>query len=187
MARGRTEEAVATLTRARELDPLSLVIAVDEGRAYYFGHQFQKAREVCQRALDVAPDLVPAIDCLAMVATEEGRYDESIAGYTEVSRLWGSDSGLPGRAMALARAGRSAQARQLWLQLTAKDRPGYTQPLNLALVQTALGNKDEAFRLLEVARAARSNNIPYMKADPRFNSLRDDPRWAEFARQTGLE
>ncbi len=187
MARGRTEEAVATLTRAKELDPLSLVIAVDEGRAYYFGHQFQKAREVCQRALDVAPDFVPAIDCLAMVATEEGRYDESIAGYTEVSRLWGSDSGLPGRAMAMARAGRSAEAKRLWLQLTAMDRPGYTQPLNLALVQAALGNKDEAFRLLDIARAARANNIPYLKADPRVKSLSADPRWADFARRAGLE
>lgn len=187
MARGRTEEAVAALTRAKELDPLSLVIAVDEGRAYYFGHQFQKAREQCRRALDVAPDLVPAIDCLAMVATEEGRYDESIAGYTEVSRLWGSDSGLPGRAMALARAGRSAEAERLWLQLTARDRPGYTQPLSLALVQASLGHRDEAFRLLDVARLTRSNNIPYLKTDPRVKSLRDDPRWAEFARQAGLE
>jgi len=187
MARGRTEEAVAALTRAKELDPLSLVIAVDEGRAYYFGHQFPKAREQCQRALDVAPDFVPAVDCLAMVATEEGRYDESIAGYTEVSRLWGSDSGLPGRAMALARAGRSAEAERLWLQLIAKDRPGYTQPLSLALVQTSLGHRDEAFRLLDVARLARANNIPYLKTDPRVKSLRDDPRWAEFVRLAGLE
>lgn len=187
MARGRTEEAVAALLRAKELDPLSQVIAVDEGRAYYFGHQFQKARELCQRALDVAPDFVPAIDCLAMVATEEGRYDESIAGYTEVSRLWGSDSGLPGRAMALARAGRSAEAERLWLLLSARDRPGYTQPLSLAMVQASLGHTGEAFRLLEVARLARSNNIPYLKADPRVNSLRNDPRWAEFARQAGLE
>lgn len=187
MARGRTEEAVAALSRAKELDPLSQVIAVDEGRAYYFGHQFPKAREQCQRALDAAPDFVPAIDCLAMVATEEGRYDQSIAGYIEVSRLWGSDSGLPGRAMATARAGRSAEAERLFLQLTAKDRPGYTQPLSLALVQAALGHRDEAFRLLDVARLARSNNIPYLKTDPRVKSLRDDPRWVEFARQAGLE
>lgn len=187
MARGRTEEAVAALTRARELDPLSLVIAVDQGRAYYFGHQFERARGQCQRALDVAPDLVPAIDCLAMVATEERRYDESIAGYTQVSRLWGSDSGLPGRAMALARAGRRAEAERLWLQLTAKERPGYTQQMPLALVQAALGHPDEAFRLLDAARVARDNNIPYLKTDPRADSLRGDPRWAEFARQTGLE
>ena len=187
MARGRTGEAVEALARAKALDPLSLVIAVDEGRAYYFGHQFQSAREQCQRALDVSPDFVPAIDCLAMVATEEGRYDQSIAGYLEVSRLWGSDSGLPGRTMALARAGRRAEAERLWLQMTAKDRPGYMQPLNLALVQASLGHRDEAFRLLDIARLARSNNIPYLKTDPRVKSLRDDPRWAEFARQAGLE
>jgi serine/threonine protein kinase/tetratricopeptide (TPR) repeat protein len=187
MGRGRTDEAVAALRRAKELDPLSLVISADEGRAYFFGRRYAEARGQCQRALDVSPEFVPAIDCLAMVATEEGRYDESVAGYMEVSRLWGSDSGLPGRTMALARAGRRPEAEALWAELTAPNRPGYTQPLSLALVQASLGRKDEAFRLLETARLERANNIAYLKADPRINSLRGDPRWVEFARQVGLD
>jgi adenylate cyclase len=186
MGRGRTDEAIAALGRAKELDPLSLVITVDEGRAYFFGGRFAEARSQCQRALDISPDFVPAIDCLAMVATEEGRYDAAVAGYLEVSRLWGSDSGLPGRTMALARAGRRAEATALWAQLAAPNRPGYTQPLNLALAQASLGNKDDAFRFLDTARLARANNLAYLKADPRVNSLRDDPRWAAFSRQIGL-
>jgi len=187
MGRGRTDEALAALRRARELDPLSLVIAVDEGRAMFFGHRFADARSQCQRALDVSPNFTPAVDCLAMVDTEEGRFDESIAGYNEVSRLWGADSGLPGRAMALGRAGRRAEAEPLWTQLTAPGRPGYTQPLSLAMIQAAFGNKDEAFRLLDVARVSRANNIAYLKADPRVDSLRGDPRWTVFARQVGLD
>jgi hypothetical protein len=130
---------------------------------------------------------VPAIDCLAMVASEEGRYEDAIAGYAEVSRLWGSDSGLPGRTIALARAGRRAEAEVLWAELSAPGRPGYTQPLSLAFVQASLGRKDEAFRLLEAARAARANNVAYLTTDPRVDSLRADPRWAEFARHVGLE
>jgi len=187
MGRGRTAEAVASLDRAKALDPLSLVIPVDQGRAYFFGRRFPEARAQCQRALDVSADLVPAIDCLAMVASEEGRYDDAIAKYGDVSRLWGSDSGLPGRALALARAGRRDEAEGLWLQLTAAGRPGYAQPLTLAFVQAALGHKDEAFRLLEEARLAHANNIAYLKTDPRVDSLRSDPRWAAFARTVGLD
>lgn len=182
MARGRTDEALAALRRAKELDPLSLVIAVDTGRAYYFGHRFPEARAECKRALDVSPGFVPAIDCLAMVAIEEGRYDEAVAGYLEVSRLWGADSGLPGRTMAVARSGRRAEAEALWTQLSAADR----RLVPLALVQASLGHKDEAFRLLEVARVERSDKIAYLKTDPRADSLRADPRWAEFARRVGL-
>ena len=89
--------------------------------------------------------------------------------------------------MALARAGRRAEAESLWAQLTARDRPGYTQPLSLAFVQASLGRKDEAFRLLEAARVERANNIAYLKADPRVDSLRGDARWSGFARQVGLD
>jgi TolB-like protein/tetratricopeptide (TPR) repeat protein/tRNA A-37 threonylcarbamoyl transferase component Bud32 len=187
IGRGRTAEALAALRRAKELDPLSLVITVDEGRALFFGHQFPEARAACKRALDVSPVFVPAIDCLAMVATEEERYDDAVAGYTEVSRLWGSDSGRPGRIMALARAGRRAEAETLWAQLIAGNRPGYTAQVTLALVQASLGRKDEAFRRLEAARVERSTNIAYLKTDPRVDSLRADPRWAEFAGRVGLE
>jgi len=104
-----------------------------------------------------------------------------------VSRLWGSDSGLPGRTMALARAGRRAEAEKLWAQLSASDRPGYTAEVTLAFVQASFGRKDEAFRHLEAARAERNNNVAYLKTDPRVDSLRADPRWAEFARQVGLQ
>jgi serine/threonine-protein kinase len=187
MARGRTEEAVAALGRARALDPLSLVIAVDQGRAYYFGHRFAEARQECQRALDVSPDFAPAVDCLAQVAVQEGRYDEAVAGYDQVSRLWGADAGLPGGAVALARAGRRAEAEAIWAELTAAGRPGYVQLPALVYVLAALGRKDEAFHLLDEARLARANNIPYLKTDARVDSLRDDPRWAEFARQVGLD
>jgi tetratricopeptide (TPR) repeat protein len=187
MARGRTDEAVASLRRARELDPLSLVIAVDTGRAFYFGRRFAEARAECARARDVSPDFAPAVDCLAQVAVQEGRYDEAVAGYEEVSRLWGSDAGLPGRAVALAGAGRRAEAEAVWSELTAAGRTGYVQIPALVYIQSALGGKDEAFRLLEQARIGRANNIPYLKTDARVDSLRGDPRWAEFARLVGLD
>jgi eukaryotic-like serine/threonine-protein kinase len=187
MARGRTDEAVAALRRARDLDPLSLVISVDAGRAYYFGRRFAEARAECRRALDVSPGFPAAVDCLAQVAIQEGRYDEAVAGYDEVSRLWGSDAGMPGRAVALARAGRRAEAEAVWAELTAAGRKGYVQVPALVYVLAALGRKDEAFRLLEEARMARSNNIAYLKTDARVDSLRDDPRWTQFARLVGLD
>ena len=187
MARGQTDEALAQLKLAQKLDPLSLVIPVDEGRAEFFGHRFPQARQLCQGALDVSPTFVPAIDCLAMVAVQQGRYDDAITRYGEVSRLWGSDSGLPGQALALAAAGRRVEAEKILAQLTADGRQGYAQPLLLAYVNAALGRKDEAFRLLGAARQRQANNLAYLKADPRVDSLRSDPRWKAFARNVGLD
>ncbi|MCB9751929.1 MAG: protein kinase [Myxococcales bacterium] len=186
MARGRVDEAIAALQRARALDPLSLVMTVDTGRAYFYGRRYAEARAECERALAVSPEFVPAVDCLAMVATEEGRFDEAIAGYQQVSRLWGAQSGLPGQTMALARAGRRAEAEELLARLDVSKRPGHSALIPVAMVHAAMGRNDEAFALLEIARDERSDKIAYLKTDPRVDSLRADPRWERFARQAGL-
>jgi len=182
MARGRSDEAVASLRRAKELDPLSVVIAVDIGRAYYFGRRFEEARAECQRALDVSPGLVQAIECVAMVDLAEGRFPEAIKGYREVSGR-GIEAGPPGLMMALAGAGEAAEAEAELARLGRVDHPG----VQLILAKGALGHRDEAFEELETARRERSNNLVYMKTDPRADSLRGDPRWAEFARLAGVE
>jgi hypothetical protein len=88
--------------------------------------------------------------------------------------------------MALARAGRLGEAEALWPRLRAADPPGYASPFPLALVQAAFGRNDEAFRLLEAALLERSDKLAYLKADPRVDGLRADPRWAAFASRVGL-
>lgn len=182
MARGRSDEAVASLRRARELDPLSVVIAVDIGRAYYFGRRFKEARAECQRALDVSPGLVQAIECVAMVDLAEGRYEEAIANYREVIRQ-GIEAGPPGLMMALSAAGRQAEAEAELARVGPVERPA----VQLIFAKGALGHRDEAFRDLEAARKERSNNLVYMKTDPRADRMRKDPRWGAFMRLAGLE
>ncbi len=182
MARGRSDEAVASLRRASELDPLSIVIAVDIGRAYYFGRRFKEARAECQRALEVSPGLVQAIECVAMVDLAEGRYQEAIANYREVIRQ-GIEAGPPGLMMALSAAGRHSEAEGELAKLGHVDRPA----VQLILAKGALGHRDEAFRDLEAARKERSNNLVYMKTDPRADRMRKDPRWTTFARLAGVE
>jgi hypothetical protein len=59
------------------------------------------------------------------VASEEGRYDEAIAGYQEVSRRWSWESGIHGQTMALARAGRRAEAEASLARLRAAVGPAY--------------------------------------------------------------
>jgi TolB-like protein/tetratricopeptide (TPR) repeat protein len=184
MARGRTEEAVAELRRAQALDPFAVVIDVDIGRAWYFGHRYPEARAACQHALDVSPDLAPAVECLGMVAISEGRYDEGLADYEALDRLWGADRGLYGQAMALGLAGRQAEAEARLARLDAADRPGGL--MLRVYAHAALGQPDEAFRLLDAMFLEHSDKLVYLKVDPRVDSLRTDPRWEAFAKQVGL-
>jgi hypothetical protein len=57
----------------------------------------------------------------------------------------------------------------------------------LATVYGALGDLDEAFRLLERAYAERSAGLIYLHLDPLFDSLREDPRLNEMVQRIDLQ
>jgi hypothetical protein len=52
---------------------------------------------------------------------------------------------------------------------------------------TALGQADVGFRWLTQARQHRAFELTALKVDPRFDLLKDDRRFAELAREVGLE
>jgi tetratricopeptide (TPR) repeat protein len=55
-----------------------------------------------------------------------------------------------------------------------------------ALVYAGLGEKDEAFRSLERAIELRAPFVTLLKVDPRFDTLRPDPRFQNLLRQMNL-
>jgi hypothetical protein len=49
-----------------------------------------------------------------------------------------------------------------------------------------LGEKEQAFEWLEKAYEERSSALVYLKVDPSFDSLRDDPRFTDLLRRIHL-
>ena len=50
----------------------------------------------------------------------------------------------------------------------------------------ALGEREQAFNSLEKGFAARDLQLQFLGVDPSFDSLRDDPRFADLMRRIGL-
>ena len=83
------------------------------------------------------------------------------------------------------------KARAVYLKRRLKDLEKRAQqekfnPLDPAVVCSALGNRDEAFRWLEEAYENRVQGLVYLKVNPEFDSLRSDPRLADLARRIGF-
>ncbi len=57
--------------------------------------------------------------------------------------------------------------------------------MNLARVHAGLGDTDRAFELLEIAYEKREPWIIAVKIGPGFDTLRDDPRFADLIRRIG--
>src|SRR6185295_12257128 len=77
-ARGRYAEAIDQITKAGDLDPLSLIIAVHAGWPFYFARDYDGAIRRYRKALELDEDFIPAQGWLGMALGQQGRYDEAI-------------------------------------------------------------------------------------------------------------
>lgn len=178
---GRTEQAIASLRRAQELDPLSLIISRDAGRLFYFARRYDEAIEECRKALELEPDFYPLHVTLGDASVQKKEFDAAIGHYQKVINLSGGRSLMkPSLAYTYAVAGKKEEARRLIGELTeiSVERP--PRPFDLAVVYAGLGEKDEAFRQLEKAYKERAYRLIYLIVEPVFDPLRSDPRFAKL-------
>ena len=67
----------------------------------------------------------------------------------------------------------------------AKEAP--VSPGYIALVYIALGERDQALTWLDKAYQQHSPMMTWLKIDPRFDSIRQEPRFQELMRRVGLQ
>ena len=60
-------------------------------------------------------------------------------------------------------------------------------PSVLAWIYAPLGEKELALSALEKGYELHSNSMAYIKVDPFFDSLRDDPRFKALLKKVGFE
>jgi tetratricopeptide (TPR) repeat protein len=85
-------------------------------------------------------------------------------------------------ALVYARMGRREEALRMLKELQRTTDPARFPVNHAASVWAALGNKDEAFRLLFNAVEKRATLLIFTKVYPYFDSLHSDPRWEELLR-----
>ncbi|MBW7996240.1 MAG: tetratricopeptide repeat protein [Candidatus Glassbacteria bacterium] len=173
---GRLDEAIVEHKRAQELDPLTPHHTIWLGGLYRIGGDYEKAIAEIQKVLELNPDHRTALRVLGDVLADAGMYEEAIAAYQKVGI-----SGDLGRTYALA--GRQDEARKILAELEEKEAtPG--RAWGLAILYTALGEKDEAFRWL--AYEPPYFAIPWVRVLPQFEPLWDDPRFKDLLQRMNL-
>lgn len=184
---GRHDEAVEQVKVAQELDPLSLVVAVNVGRFLFYARRYDEAIRELQRALAIAPDRFYARIHLAMAYEQEGRFAEAIQAFDDAAALRHGDQGV-GAAHAYAMAGRIREAQSLLHQLESESASAPVQDwFFFAGVHAALKENDRAFEWLNRAIENHDFFITYLKASPYMDPLRADPRFAATLARVGLQ
>jgi len=193
MSKGRTEEALASIRRAQELDPLSLVINTDVACALYYARRFDDSIKQCRWVLETEPNFVTAYFRIGLAYEQLGRYAEALEAFRSAIELSAGDSkaetvaafkgGADARASlahTYALSGNREAARGILAELEEQAARAYVPPHDIAMIYSALGETDKAFDWLRAAYRERFSLLVLLELDPRFDRLRADPRFTNL-------
>jgi len=184
---GRFEEGIAEAKRARDLDPLSLAFNNALGGRLLLAGRDHEAIEQIQKTLEMDSNFAPAHNRLGWAYLRNSNYERSIAEFQQAIALSPTDPDfLMDLGYAYAVAGNRDEARRILAELERKRERGFVPSSVLAILYGALDERDKAFAWLERAYEERDPRLTYLKVGPRFDPLRQEPRFREVLRRMGL-
>jgi TolB-like protein/Tfp pilus assembly protein PilF len=185
-AMGRLDEALEHMDTAQGLDPLLPLINTGIGWIHLMARRYEQAIEECQKAFELAPQLVPAHNLFGIIYEQKGMFEEAIAEFQKAQLLDDAPMILALLGRAFASAGKKDEARQVLEELKLKSGQRYVSPYLLALIYTALGERDEAFAWLQKTYDDRNEMLVWLKVDIRLDALRLDPRFTALLQRAGF-
>jgi len=183
---GRFDEALRESERARQLDPLSLIIAADNAVILYFSRQYDRSIEQFRAVLEMEPHF-PRAQIVFNAYVEKGLFADALASIEKEHRALGDKPWIwSALAYVYGRAGQPAQARRALDKLEQLSRRQQVDPAAILWAHVGIGNRDQAFAWLEKAYSQHSNVVTTLKVEPGCDLLRSDPRFQDLLRRARL-
>jgi len=186
IAMGRQPEALRELYLAQKYDPLSPEVSVLIGLSFLSGGESDRAIQQFQKALDLEPNFWVAHHMLGMAYMKEKRYGEARNELAKATDLGGSTWVAADVGYLDAISGRQSEALKMLQSLLERSKQGYVSPHHIAGIYVGLGQKDRAFEWLEKAYQSRDEMLVFLKVDPKWETLRPDPRFQDLLHRLGL-
>ena len=156
---GRFDEAMQESERARVLDPLSLIIAADNGAILYFSRKYDRAIKKWQTVLDMDPRF-PRAQMIVGAQVEEGMFAEALANIerqrktTPEAWYWSCLAYVQGR------AGHIKEAQHAVDQLLRLEHHERIDPVTLGQAYAGMNDKARAIAwLTKLTPNTRMNSL----------------------------
>ena len=182
---GRFEQARLQLAKARELDPLNLVIHNNIAWLSYVEREFDRAIEGYRRVVEMDPTHIATRRELSWTYREKGMVEEAIH---EAETAWSLSSetdyySFASLGAAYATAGNRKKALQIVTTLEKELSKGRATWLDIAFVYVALEDNEKALAALEKGLEERVPLMFALKVYPQWDGLRDAPRFQFLLRR----
>ncbi len=176
---GEAARARASIVRAQQIEPASLVYRSIGGLVAYFARDYVEAERHLESVARTAPDAPLPRQFLARVLLAQDRGAEALA------LLDGRNDPAPGAysnlGRALAQVGRQAEALEEAGKLERLRERGFGVGFDLALLRLEIGDAEATLDALEWAVADHSQMGAYVNVEPALDPVRGDPRFAAIA------
>ena len=168
---GRWDDAHRALARARALDPLSRSIVVSSAAAHYYHRNIDAAIADSREALQLDERFAMGHFFLGLALELRGDLPRARAALEQAELLSPTDEILTALGRLHAASGDVARASVYRQRLASEAAQRYQSPVLAAQIATALGDHDEAVRLLHAARALRAADLIWVGVRPAFDAL----------------
>ena len=184
--RERFEDALRSVRKAAELDPLSPVIGCHHAYSLELLGRRAEAVDQLRTTLLLNPSFGLAHFHLGCLRLAEGHYEDAIQSLRAAVDSSGGRIGVGYLGYAFGLAGRADEARAVLSGLDDEAATRYTSPLDFALVHTGLGDIDQAFQRLGSAYDERTSDLSRLKLLPWPESIRADVRFSALVDRLNL-
>jgi len=178
---GRTAEAVETMARALQEDPLNLLYRHILARGLRYAGRLEDAEAELRKVLEIDENFPLAVGTLGAVRAQQGRFEEALALTEKACASMPWENSINGQLAALlVRAGATGRADALVEKLRSSPECGASA--GLAVFHAMGGEFDRAAEWTE--KAIEERYPPLVSAVGPL--LRHSPRWAALAKLMNL-
>jgi serine/threonine-protein kinase len=184
-ALGRFEEAKLQFARAREIDPLSLMIHTASSGAYSYSGDYDQAKAIIEHVLEMDPNFMPAQNALSNIYFWTGDQAKSIETRVRIFQARGDLELAQEMKRAYEQRGYEAAMRKV-IEIWEKKPPPHVQPWLRAILYSAVKDKETALHWLQKGLESRNTEMIFINVNPTFDFLHGDPRFQKMLAEMNI-
>lgn len=187
--RGRSDESLAAMRRAKSLDPFSPIVNSLAMTPLLTSHQYEKLIEEASAALKSNPNDGVLHWLLGQAYAQMGDITKAIDEQENQAVLYGEAPEKAKEDFAAVRRDYAKRGERAYWQSREKTMAADAgaDAYTMAVIQSKLGETDAMFASLEKAYQERSTEMLYWaQSEPAFDRFRADPRFRDLMPPIGL-